>query len=213
MGGGAVVQALGRSQAHGLKLALPVTTCHSGPFRPTDDPQHHPAPSRPRPVGVPPGGRSLAAGPWWALAPRAAPCRRISLACAPLPRPLHHRRVARLARWTPAGGIADPHHSQRRSRVRRSATRRITPPVSTSRGLPLPRGDEATTRPASIHRAMVLGLSPVRRATAAGVWSAGGVRPHERQRSSPSQSAASRPQPQRQQALTGPPGRGPASSG
>ena len=90
---------------------------------------------------------------------------------------------------------------------------RITAPVSTSRGLPLPRGDEAATRPASIHRAMVLGLSPVRRATAAGVWSAGGVRPHERQRSSPSQSAASRPEPQRQQALTGRPGRGPASSG
>ena len=124
-----------------------------------------------------------------------------------------HRQPGACCSCEIAGGIADPHHSQRRSRVRRSATRRITAPVSTSRGLPLPGGDEAATRPASIHRAMVLGLSPVRRATAAGVWSAGGVRPHERQRSSPSQSAASRPEPQRQQALTGRPGRGPASSG
>ena len=114
-----------------------------------------------------------------------------------------HRQPGACCSCEIAGGIADPHHSQRRSRVRRSATRRITAPVSTSRGLPLPRGGEAATRPASIHRAMVLGLSAVRRA------SAGGVRPHERQRSSPSQSAAS----QRQQALTGPPGRGPASSG
>ena len=124
-----------------------------------------------------------------------------------------HRQPGACCRCEIAGGIADPHHSQRRSRVRRSATRRITPPVSTSRGQPLPRGDEAATRPASINRAMVLGLSLVRPAPAAGVWSAGGVRPHERQRTSPSQSAASRPEPQRLQALTGRPGRGPASSG
>ena len=39
-----------------------------------------------------------------------------------------HRQPGACCGCEIAGGVADPHHSQRRSRVRRSATRRITPP-------------------------------------------------------------------------------------